>query len=155
MRNVVGLSAVVLMCVVLSSCSGNRTKRAFVGTWKGSVEDEEIAAGAADLHRGVAEPAQEMAVVEKLADVLEQVEALRRVVSDPLQRVHGVFHPVGTDAQETVDAVPDRHRQGGRFGGVAEALEQALLALLLHAHQNGQRVGGREGGADLVVGGSH
>ena len=40
MRNVLGLSAVLLMCVVLSSCSGNRPEKAFMGTWKGTYEGE-------------------------------------------------------------------------------------------------------------------
>ena len=43
MRNVFQLLVILLFCIVVSSCSGNRTKKAFVGTWEGSVEDEEIA----------------------------------------------------------------------------------------------------------------
>jgi hypothetical protein len=42
MRTMVGFSAVVLMLVVLSSCSGNRPERAFMGTWKGTAEGEAI-----------------------------------------------------------------------------------------------------------------
>ena len=42
MRKVLGLSAVLLMCVVLSSCSGNRPEKAFMGTWKGTHEGEPI-----------------------------------------------------------------------------------------------------------------
>ncbi|MBL7144473.1 MAG: hypothetical protein ISS76_09595 [Phycisphaerae bacterium] len=42
MRNVVGLSAVLLICVALSSCSGNRPEKAFMGTWKGTHEGETI-----------------------------------------------------------------------------------------------------------------
>ena len=41
MRNVVGLSAVVLMCVVLSSCASSPEK-AFMGTWKGVHEDQTL-----------------------------------------------------------------------------------------------------------------
>ena len=41
MRNVVGLSAVLLMCVVLSSCASSPEK-AFMGTWVGTHEDETI-----------------------------------------------------------------------------------------------------------------
>lgn len=39
-RNVVGLSAILLMCVALSSCSGNRPEKAFMGTWKGTYDGE-------------------------------------------------------------------------------------------------------------------
>ena len=42
MRNVVGLSAVLFVCVVLSSCSGNRPEKAFMGMWKGTHEGETI-----------------------------------------------------------------------------------------------------------------
>lgn len=42
MRNVLGLSAILLMCIVLSSCSGNRPEKAFMGTWKGTHEGETI-----------------------------------------------------------------------------------------------------------------
>lgn len=38
----VGLSAVVLMLVALSSCSGSRPERAFMGTWKGTIDGEAI-----------------------------------------------------------------------------------------------------------------
>ena len=34
MRNVPGLSAVLLICIALSSCSGNRPEKAFIGTWE-------------------------------------------------------------------------------------------------------------------------
>jgi len=40
MRNVLGLSAVLLMCAALSSCSGNRPEKAFMGTWEGRHEEE-------------------------------------------------------------------------------------------------------------------
>ncbi|HLB72633.1 MAG TPA: hypothetical protein VJJ98_01310 [Sedimentisphaerales bacterium] len=42
MRTMVGLSAVVLMLVVLSSCSGNRPEKAFMGTWKGQYDGDLI-----------------------------------------------------------------------------------------------------------------
>ncbi len=42
MRNVLGLSAVLLTCVVLSSCSGNRPEKAFMGTWTGTDEGETV-----------------------------------------------------------------------------------------------------------------
>lgn len=42
MRNVLGLSIVFLMCVVLSSCSGNRPEKAFMGTWEGTHEGETV-----------------------------------------------------------------------------------------------------------------
>lgn len=42
MRNVVGLSAVLLVCVALSSCSGNRPEKAFMGTWKGTAEGKPL-----------------------------------------------------------------------------------------------------------------
>ncbi|MDH4238003.1 MAG: hypothetical protein OEW48_00425 [Phycisphaerae bacterium] len=42
MRNVLGLSAVLLVCVALSSCSGNRPEKAFMGMWKGTYEGETI-----------------------------------------------------------------------------------------------------------------
>lgn len=42
MRNVFGLSAVLLVCVALSSCSGNRPEKAFMGMWKGTHEGETI-----------------------------------------------------------------------------------------------------------------
>ncbi len=42
MRNVVGLSAVLLTCAALGSCSGNRPEKAFMGTWKGAHEGETI-----------------------------------------------------------------------------------------------------------------
>ncbi len=37
MRNVIRLFVAVLMCVVLSSCSGNRPEKAFMGTWEGTL----------------------------------------------------------------------------------------------------------------------
>lgn len=37
MKNVLGLSAVLLICVALSSCSGNRPEKAFMGTWEGTI----------------------------------------------------------------------------------------------------------------------
>jgi hypothetical protein len=40
MRNVIGLSVVLLMCAALSSCSGNRPEKAFMGTWEGKHEGE-------------------------------------------------------------------------------------------------------------------
>jgi hypothetical protein len=40
MRNVIGLSVVLLMCAALSSCSGNRPEKAFMGTWEGMQEEE-------------------------------------------------------------------------------------------------------------------
>jgi hypothetical protein len=42
MRKVVGLSPVLLMCIVLSSCSGNRPEKAFMGTWEGTYEGKTI-----------------------------------------------------------------------------------------------------------------
>jgi len=42
MRNVVGLSTVLLMCVALGSCSGNRPEKAFMGTWKGQYDGEAV-----------------------------------------------------------------------------------------------------------------
>lgn len=39
MRNVLGVSAVLLVCVALSSCSGNRPEKAFMGTWEGTDEE--------------------------------------------------------------------------------------------------------------------
>jgi len=40
MRSIVGLSVVLLMCATLSSCSGNRPEKAFMGTWKGMHEEK-------------------------------------------------------------------------------------------------------------------
>lgn len=37
MRRVVGISAVLLMCLALSSCSGNGPEKAFMGTWKATI----------------------------------------------------------------------------------------------------------------------
>ncbi len=42
MRKVFGLSAVLLICIVLSSCSGNRPEKAFMGTWKGTHEGDPV-----------------------------------------------------------------------------------------------------------------
>jgi len=42
MRNVIGLSMVLLMCAALSSCSGNKPEKAFMGTWKGMHEEEPV-----------------------------------------------------------------------------------------------------------------
>ncbi|MBN2271810.1 MAG: hypothetical protein JXN61_14420 [Sedimentisphaerales bacterium] len=42
MRNVLVLWAVLLMCVALSSCSGNRPEKAFMGTWKGQYDGDPI-----------------------------------------------------------------------------------------------------------------
>ncbi len=42
MRTMVGLLALVFMLVALSSCSGNRLERAFMGTWKGTTDGEPI-----------------------------------------------------------------------------------------------------------------
>jgi len=42
MRNVLGLLTVLLMCAALSSCSGNRPEKAFIGTWKGMYEEEPV-----------------------------------------------------------------------------------------------------------------
>ncbi len=42
MRNVFGLSAILLTCVALSSCSGNRPEKAFMGTWEGAHEGEAL-----------------------------------------------------------------------------------------------------------------
>ena len=42
MKNVLGLSAILLMCPALSSCSGNRPEKAFMGTWKGEYEGEPV-----------------------------------------------------------------------------------------------------------------
>jgi hypothetical protein len=42
MRSVVGPSAVLLICVVLGSCSGNRPEKAFMGTWKGTYEGDAL-----------------------------------------------------------------------------------------------------------------
>ena len=42
MRKVVGISVVLLMCLVLSSCSGNRSEKAFMGTWKGTNSGEPV-----------------------------------------------------------------------------------------------------------------
>ena len=42
MRKVLGLSVVFLMCAALSSCSGNRPEKAFMGTWEGAHEGEAI-----------------------------------------------------------------------------------------------------------------
>jgi len=42
MRTMVGLSAVVLMLLALSSCSGNRPEKAFMGTWKGQYDGDPV-----------------------------------------------------------------------------------------------------------------
>ena len=42
MRNVLGLSVVLFVCVALSSCSGNRPEKAFMGMWKGTDDGETI-----------------------------------------------------------------------------------------------------------------
>ena len=118
-------------------------------------EDEEKTTGAADLHGRVAQPPQDPAVIEEFAEVLEEIETLRRLVADPLERRHGVVHPLGADGEEAVDTVPDGEGQGVRFGGAAEAFQELLLALLLHAHHDGQWIRRGEGGAHLVVGRPH
>jgi hypothetical protein len=41
MRNVLGLSVVLLMCAALSSCSGNKPEKGYMGTWKGTIEEGE------------------------------------------------------------------------------------------------------------------
>ena len=40
MRNVLGLSVVLFVCLALSSCSGNRPEKAFMGMWKGTDDGE-------------------------------------------------------------------------------------------------------------------
>jgi hypothetical protein len=42
MRNVLGISAVLLMCIVLSSCSGNRPEKAFMGAWENKEDRVEL-----------------------------------------------------------------------------------------------------------------
>ena len=42
MRNVIGLLVVLLMCAGLSSCSGNRPEKAFMGTWKGMYGEDPV-----------------------------------------------------------------------------------------------------------------
>ena len=42
MRRVFGISAVLLMCLALSSCSGNRPEKAFMGTWEGTQNEEPV-----------------------------------------------------------------------------------------------------------------
>lgn len=42
MRKVIEVSAVLLICMALSSCSGNRPEKAFMGTWEGAYENEPV-----------------------------------------------------------------------------------------------------------------
>ncbi|MHC4740963.1 MAG: hypothetical protein ACYS8Z_03570 [Planctomycetota bacterium] len=42
MRNVLGLSAIIWICMALSSCSGNRPEKAFMGTWEGTNEGKTV-----------------------------------------------------------------------------------------------------------------
>jgi len=42
MRKVVEILAVLLICIALSSCSGNRPQKAFMGTWEGNHEGEAL-----------------------------------------------------------------------------------------------------------------
>jgi hypothetical protein len=114
------------------------------------LQQEDETSAVSDLDGGVPKPPADSAVIEHVADVFEQVQTLRSIPADPRQGLHGVavvFRPL---IDESVDAVPDEHRQLFRFGGSGKAIEELLLAFLLRTHQEGDRVGGGQRRADLL-----